>query len=187
MALVTEEKPPWLPPRGYSRAIGPWFKCQPVDETFFAEAPMRLRAGFEIPRPAAAVWADLTGESPLHWCRILNDVSWTSPRPFGVGTTREVKALGGANKLREHYFLWEEGRRHCFYVVETTAPIITSLAEDYFVEPKGEDACRFTWTIAVRPSALGRPGGPVNRAILKTLFTDTAKFYGLDPAKTTLS
>ena len=175
-----------MSPRGYSRAIGPWFKCQPVDETFFAEAPLRLRAGFEIPRPAAAVWADLTSDTALHWCRILQEVDWTSPRPFGVGTTREVKALYGTNKLREHYFLWEEGRRHCFYVVETTAPIITSLAEDYNVEPKGADACRFTWTIAVRPSTLGRPGGPVNRAILKTLFTDTAKFYGLDPAKTEL-
>jgi hypothetical protein len=186
MALGTEEKAPWFPPRGYSRAIGPWFKCQPVDETFFAEAPMRLRAGFEIPRPAAAVWADLTGDTPLHWCRILNDVSWSSPRPFGVGTTREVKALYGTDRLREHYFLWEEGRRHCFYVVETTAPIINSLAEDYFVEPKGEDACRFTWTIAVNPSAIGRPAGPINRALLKTLFTDTAKFYGLDPASTKL-
>ncbi len=109
-------------------------------------------------------------------------MSWTSPRPFGVGTTREVKALRGANKLRERYFLWEEGRRHCFYVVEATAPIVKSLAEDYLVEPRGEDACRFTWTIAVQPSALGRPGTPVNRAILKTLFTDTARHYGLDPA-----
>jgi hypothetical protein len=171
-----------LPPREYSRAIGPWFKCRPVDETFFSTAPMRLRAGFEIPRPAAAVWDELTGEHPLHWCRILDDVRWTSERPFGVGTTREVNALRGANKLREHYFLWEEGRRHSFYVVETTAPIITSLAEDYLVEPKGADACRFTWTIAVAPSALGRPGTPVNRALLKTLFTDTARHYGLDPA-----
>jgi hypothetical protein len=187
MAVITKEKRPRLPLRGYSRAIGPWFKCQPVDETFFAEAPLRLRAGFEIPRPAAAVWADLTSETALHWCRILDDVSWTSPRPFGVGTTREVKALKGANKLRERYFLWEEGRRNCFYVVETTAPIVKSLAEDYFVEPRGEDACRFTWTIAAQPSALGRPGGPVNRALLKTLFTDTAKFYGLDPASTDLS
>lgn len=93
-----------------------------------------------------------------------------------------MKALGGANKLREHYFLWEEGRRHCFYAVETTVPIIKSLAEDYTVEARGEDACRFTWTIAARPSALGRPGGPINRAILKTLFTDTAEFYGLGPA-----
>ena len=146
---------------------------------------MRLRAGFEIAMPAAKVWDELCADDALHWCRILDDVSWTSPRPFGVGTTREVKALAGTDKLREHYFLWEEGRRHCFYVVETTAPIVKSLAEDYLVEPRGEDSCRFTWTIAARPSPLGRPGGPVNRAILKTLFTDTARHYGLgqvDPA-----
>jgi hypothetical protein len=94
-----------------------------------------------------------------------------------------VKALWGANMLREHYFLWEEGRRHCFYVEETTGPLFKSLAEDYDVEPRGEDACRFTWTIAAELSALGRAGGPVNRAILKTLFTDTARHYGLDQAR----
>jgi hypothetical protein len=143
---------------------------------------MRLRGGFEIARPAAVVWDELTAEDALHWCRILQDVRWTSPRPFGVGTTREVKALGGANTLREHYFLWEEGRRHSFYALQSSGPLFKALAEDYLVEPRGEDACRFTWTIAVEPTAVGRAGTPVNRAILKTLFTDTARHYGLDRA-----
>ena len=143
---------------------------------------MRLRAGFEIAQSAEKVWAELTADDALHWCRILQDVRWTSPRPFGVGTTREVKALRGANMLREHYFLWEEGRRPSFYVTEATAPLVRALAEDYLVEPRGEDACRFTWMIAVAPSAIGRLGTPLNRAILKTLFTDTARHYGLTPA-----
>jgi hypothetical protein len=143
---------------------------------------MRLRAGFDIAMPAAKVWAELCADDALHWCRILNDVRWTSPRPFGVGTTREVKALAGANMLREHYFRWDEGHRHSFYVTETTSPLFKSLAEDYLVEPKGEEACRFTWTIAVELTAFGKPGKPVNRALLKTLFTDTARHYGLTPA-----
>jgi hypothetical protein len=159
--------------------MAPWFKCKPVDETFFESAPMRLRAGFEITRPAAEVWGELTADDALHWCRILQDVRWTSARPFGVGTTREVKALWGANMLREHYFLWEEGRRHSFYAVESSGPLFRALAEDYLVEPRGTDACRFTWTIAVEPTAVGRAGTPLNRAILKTLFTDTASHYGL--------
>ncbi len=162
--------------------MAPWFKCKPVDETFFEVAPMRLRAGFEIARPAAAVWAELTADDALHWCRILHDVSWTSPRPFGVGTTREVKALWGANLLHEHYFLWEEGRRHCFYAVESSGPLFKSLAEDYLLEPRGADACRFTWTIAARPTVVGKAGTPLNRAILKTLFTDTARHYGVTQA-----
>src|ERR1700685_1776121 len=104
----------------------PWFNCQPVEETFFETAPMRLRAKFDVPLPAARVWEELTSEDALFWCRILQDVSWTSPRPFGVGTTREVKALWGANLLREHYFRWEEGRRHSFYVLESSAPLFRS-------------------------------------------------------------
>lgn len=163
--------------------MAPWFKCKPVDERFFETAPMRLRGGFEIPRPAAAVWGELTADDALHWCRILQDVSWTSPRPFGVGTTREVKALWGANMLREHYFLWEEGRRHSFYAAESSGPLFRALAEDYLVEPRGAEACRFTWTIAVEPTAVGRAGTPLNRAILKTLFTDTARHYGLSQTK----
>ena len=157
----------------------PWFSYRPVDETFFETAPMRLRAKFEVPLPAERVWAELTGDDALSWCRILQDVTWTSPRPFGVGTTREVNALWGANLLKERYFLWEEGRRHSFYVLESTAPLFRSLAEDYLVEPASEDSCRFTWTIAAEPKPAARLGTPVNRLLLKTLFTDTAEHYGL--------
>ena len=38
---------------------------------------MRLRAGFEVARPAATVWDELTADDALHWCRILQDVRWT--------------------------------------------------------------------------------------------------------------
>jgi Polyketide cyclase / dehydrase and lipid transport len=157
----------------------PWFSCQPVGESFFDLAPMRLRARFEVPLPAARVWEELTSDDALHWCRILQDVTWTSPRPFGVGTTREVKALWGANQLREHYFRWEEGHRHSFYALESSAPLFRSLAEDYLVEPISATSCRFSWAIAVEPKPAARLGAPVNRALLKTLFTDTARHYGL--------
>jgi hypothetical protein len=157
----------------------PWFACEPVDESFFESAPVRMRARFEVARPAAEVWGELTGERPLYWCRILQRVTWTSPRPFEVGTTREVKALWGANCLREHYFRWEEGRQHSFYVVEATAPLASRFAEDYLVEPTGESSCRFTWAIAFEPKALALPGLPVTKALLRTLYTDTRDHYGL--------
>lgn len=157
----------------------PWFSCEPVDESFLATAPVRMSARFEVARPAAEVWGELTGERPLHWCRILQEVRWTSPRSFAVGTTREVKALWGANVLRERYFRWEEGRRHSFYVVEASAPLASRFAEDYLVEPTGEGSCRFTWAIAFEPKALALPGLPVTKALLRTLFTDTRDHYGL--------
>jgi hypothetical protein len=158
----------------------PWFTCQPADEAFLDDAPMRLQGKFHILSPAARVWDELTAEKPLSWCRLLQDVTWTSERPFGVGTTRTVTALGGANVLKERYFRWEEGRRHSFALVEASAPMFSRLAEDYLVEPEGPGSCVFTWTIAAEPRPLARIAAPVNRLLLRTLFSDTRRHYGLE-------
>jgi hypothetical protein len=163
---------------GYSRAMRrPWFRTEPVDETFFASAPVRLRETIGIARPAAEVWGELTSDETLHWCRILDEVTWTSPRPFGVGTTRTVKSLKGASLLNEHYFRWEEGRRKSFYVVEASAPLFKRFAEDYLVESVADNSCVFTWTIAYAPKAGMGAGKPLNNRILRTLFADTRKHW----------
>jgi hypothetical protein len=156
----------------------PWFAAQPVDEAFFESAPLLLRETFVVARPAADVWAELTGDDPLSWCRILDRITWTSPRPFAVGTTRTVVSLRGTSVLHEFFFRWEEGRRMSFYVVEASAPLFRHFAEDYLVEPASDSSCAFTWTIAAEPR--GRLTGllsPVNRRLLGTLLTDTRRYY----------
>jgi Polyketide cyclase / dehydrase and lipid transport len=156
----------------------PWFKNEPVDETFFDSAPVRLSDTFAISQPASDVWNEITADGTLWWCRILDDVSWTSPRPFGVGTTRTVKSLKGANVINEYFFRWEEGRRKSFYVVDSSAPLFKRFAEDYNVEPTSDDSCRFTWTIAYESRPAMKAGRPVNDRILRTLHTDTRKHFG---------
>ncbi|MEV4420332.1 SRPBCC family protein [Patulibacter sp. NPDC049589] len=151
-------------------------KLQPVDEAFFASAPSIYKETFAVPRPASAVWGELVEQKPLDWCRLLSG-KWTSERPFGVGTTRQMKVLGGAITVQEHFFVWEEGHRHAFYVTSANLPLFKRLAEDYVVEPDGEDACRFTWTIALEPTTLGKPGGPLNKLIFGSLFSDTRKHF----------
>jgi hypothetical protein len=155
----------------------PWFKNEPVDETFFGSAPVILSDTFEVARPASEVWAELTADRTLWWCRILDEVRWTSPRPFGVGTARTVKSLKGANVINEHYFRWEEGRRKSFYVVTASAPLFKRFAEDYLVEPVSGTSCRFTWTIAYESRPSMRLGRPLNDRILRTLHADTRKHY----------
>jgi hypothetical protein len=154
----------------------PRFTAEPVDETLFATAPVRLKEAFDIPRPAVQVWADLTADNPLAWCRILRSVTWTSPRPFGVGTTRTARSVGGV--INERFFLWEEGRRKSFFAFEASVPLFRRLAEDYLVEPTSETSCRFTWTIAFEPRPAARIANPVNRLLLGTLLSDTRKHYG---------
>jgi hypothetical protein len=159
--------------------MSPSFRAEPVEEGFFDEAPLRLAATFDIPRTAAQIWADLTTDNPLRWCRILTRIDWTSPRPLGVGATRTARSLGGTTVIDELFFRWEEGRRQSFHVVTANTPMFRRFAEDYLVEATGETSCRFTWVIAIEPRAAFRIANPVNKALLETLFTDTRRHYGL--------
>lgn len=149
---------------------------EPVDEGFFASAPERYSDTFAIARPAEQVWADLVSEKPLAWCRGLS-LRWTSERPFGVGTTRQAASLGGMMKLNERYFIWEDGHRQAFYATDVNLPLFKRFAEDYVVEPDGADRCRLSWTFALEPSALGRPGAPVNGFIFRRMFAETRRHY----------
>lgn len=138
---------------------------------------MKLRGRFEVGQSAAALWADLTGENPLSWCRIIQRIEWTSPRPFGIDTTRTAYSLAGTNVLRERFFRWQEGRRKSFYVFEASMPLFRAFAEDYLVEPTGEDSSRFTWTIAAEPNPIAALANPFNRRLLSTLLTDTRRHF----------
>ena len=113
----------------------------------------------------------------MSWCRALAGVTWTSPRPFGEGTTRTVRAPGGLLELREIYFRWEEGRRKSFYVSEVTLPLFRRFAEDYQVEQISPSSCRFTWTVASEAPPAARPANPVNALITKSLFRDTRRHF----------
>jgi hypothetical protein len=156
----------------------PSFKLKPCDERFFNSAPQRMVDTIEIAQPADRVWADLTSDTTLSWCRLLTGVTWTSPRPFGQGTTRTVRTPLGALTLKEIYFRWEEGRRKSFYVAEATAPLFRTFAEDYLVEATSASSCRFTWTVAFEAPPAARPGNPINRMITRSLFRDTRRHFG---------
>ncbi len=149
---------------------------EPIDESFFTAAPSRYSDTFLIARPAGEVWRELVSDKPLDWCRVLS-IRWTSERPYGVGATRQAKVLGGVTNVKEYFFIWEEGRRHAFYVTEANVPLFRCFAEDYVVEPDGPDRCRFTWTVALEPTPLGRPGGPVNAILFKRLFAETRRHF----------
>ncbi|HJQ05822.1 MAG TPA: SRPBCC family protein [Nocardioides sp.] len=148
--------------------------CEPVDLTFFDSAPQRFEQSWDVPRPAETFFADDLVADALHWCRGLR-LDWRSPAPYGVGAKRHVSLLG-LMRADEHFFLWEEGRRFAFHFTRVNLPIFTSFAEYYEVEPTGPDSCRFTWKVAVAPSPLGRPGGPLNALLIGRLFKDTTRY-----------
>jgi hypothetical protein len=149
---------------------------KPVVETFFDSAHTHYSHHWSIGHPAFEVWRELVGDRPLHWCRGVA-INWTSPRPFSLGTTRQAKVLGGVLKIHERFFIWEEGRRYAFYATEASAPLFNCFAEDYIVEPDGPNRCTFTWKIALEPTALGKPCGPVNSLLFTSFFKDTTRYF----------
>ncbi|MGL6234297.1 MAG: SRPBCC family protein [Segniliparus sp.] len=122
------------------------FTLQECDASVFETAPVVRSFRLDLPVQAERVWSGLSNETPLAWCRLLSGGRYTSPRPFGVGTTREI-TVGKAMRLREEFFRWEEGRRHSFWVRESNMPLFRRFAEDYLVEPT-DIGCSFTWTFA---------------------------------------
>ncbi len=154
------------------------FKLEACTTATFETAPTIFRDAMEIARPAADVWREFIASGSLGWCRALGGAVWTSPQPYGVGTTRTMR-VAGALMIHESYFRWEEGRRKSFCVLEANLPLFKYFGEDYLVEESGPDSCRFTWTMAGEASALGAPGAPILRALIGSMFSDTRKHFGV--------
>lgn len=156
-----------------------WFDLSPCDASFFDTAPQRHVHTMDLPVPAGRVWEGLAGDAPLSWCRMLSGGRYTSARPYGVGTTREITA-GRLLRLREQFLLWEEGRRHAFWVTQANMPLFRRFAEDYLVEPT-PTGCRFTWTFAYESApALAHPGKVArlpNEALFRSLVHDTKRHF----------
>jgi carbon monoxide dehydrogenase subunit G len=129
-----------------------WYPLEPVDTDFFDTAPLRHRFVADFPVPAATVWESLASdESVAAWGPGVKSVRWTSPRPFGVGTTRDVTLALGAVTVRERFIRWEEGSRYSFCAVDSNRPGLRRFAEDYVVEAAGAGS-RLLWTVAMEAS-----------------------------------
>ena len=91
----------------------------------------------------------------MSWSALVTGVRWTTPRPFGVDTTREVTILRLIT-VRERYYRWDPGQRKTFAVVQVSIPGLRRVAEDYVVE-RSPDGSRFIWTLALEPHPLLTP------------------------------
>ena len=150
-----------------------------TEESFLAEATRRVVVDLTVNRPAPDVWAELTEDGPMApYCRALSSITWTSPRPFGVGTTRTARVLGGLITLHERYPHWDEGRRKVFVGVRAVPPVLRRVSEEYLVEPIDANRCRFRWTAVWEPSALGRPIGFVGQAVFASIARDVERHFG---------
>ncbi|KOU27432.1 hypothetical protein ADK52_08140 [Streptomyces sp. WM6372] len=144
-----------------------WYPLTEIGDEFLVSAPFRYEHSVETTAPAERMWEILTGDQLVHWVWAFTGLTWNSPRPFGVGTVRDVTLLKFFT-VRERFFRWDEDHRYTFSVYEASRPGLRHAAEDWTIEPTPAGS-RLTWTMAIQPAPLAAPllwaGGPVIRLV----------------------
>ncbi len=157
------------------------FPCEPVDLNFIENARYRFRNSVDLavtPEQLFEVLAD--AESWPRWAPVITKVTWTSPEPRGVGTTRVVNMRGGIVG-DEEYIAWEPFTHMAFRFNECSTRSVAAFAEDYRVEviPGG---CRLTWTMAQKPAGRARLGiflgGPLLNLALRRFLKNLRSYTG---------
>lgn len=153
------------------------FPCERVDTSFTdadsVEGRYRFRNSVDLaitPEQLFEVLSD--AQSWPRWAKVITKVTWTSPEPRGVGTTRVVEMRGGLVG-NEEFLAWEPFTHMAFRFNECSTRSLAAFAEDYRVEviPGG---CRLTWTMAQKPAgpaklAMALVGPLVNLALRRYL------------------
>ena len=128
----------------------PWFSCVPLTAATVIEQPVRFSYAVDLPITSAQLFEVFEDpDSWPKWAIGIGRVVWTSPKPFGVGTTRTVIFWGGM-EVYEEFTAWESDRNMAFTFLGTSQEVWTSFAENYDVEPT-EGGCRLTWTVSYTP------------------------------------
>ena len=158
-----------------------WHRLERPEYSTFTEATHVYRYPARFPASPERVWESLTSDESLKaWGLGVRALRWTSPRPFGIGTTREVVLPLAFMTVREEFFRWDEGRGYSFFVREANRPGLRSFAENYELEPDG-DGTLFTWTIALEPTRRFAPvlrlSGPINRIGFGSVVRGGRKYF----------
>jgi uncharacterized protein YndB with AHSA1/START domain len=145
------------------------YECRLVDMRFFSTAPIRFTNSIDIaatPQRLFEIFED--ADSWPVWAPVIRKVTWTSPKPFGVGTTRTVDTKGDVTAYEE-FIAWDPGRRLAFRFNASSRPDMDAFGEDYIVDAT-PDGCRVIWTIAASPTGAGRYVMPLLKPLMKLVF-----------------
>jgi hypothetical protein len=133
-----------------------YFECTPVGLEFL-EGTKNVFKAEEIIKASPEVIFEVF-EDPRSWtvwAFPIQKVEWTSPKPFGVGTTRSVHMMGDMVGY-EKFVAWEPGKRMAFTFVGCSKDATDKFLEDYRVTDLGDGSCRVEWYMAMETRGFSR-------------------------------
>ena len=103
------------------------------------------------------------------WAESIINVEWTSPKPFGLGTTRTV-TMQGDLKGYEEFIAWENNKRMTFQFLHCNKKFIHRFGEDYRVKDLGEGRCELTWIVIMELNGFLGLISPLMRGLMQKRF-----------------
>jgi carbon monoxide dehydrogenase subunit G len=144
--------------------------CERVGLDFIAHAPFRFVSTVDLTITPEQVFEVLDdAESWPQWATAITKVTWTSPQPHGIGTTRTVDMRGGIVG-DEEFLAWEPHSHMAFRFNEASTGSIAAFAEDYRIAPTAS-GCSVTWVMAMKPKGVAaRMGMSLGRPVMSWMF-----------------
>lgn len=141
-----------------------YFECTPVGLDFLEKTKNVFRSEEVIKATPQQIFEVFEDEVAWTiWAPPIQKVEWTSPKPFGVGTTRSVHMMGDLIGYEE-FVAWDSGKRMAFTFLGSNKNVTEKFLEDYRVTDLGDGTCRVVWYMAIENrgepawrSALMRP------------------------------
>jgi carbon monoxide dehydrogenase subunit G len=146
-----------------------YFECTPVGVDFLQQTPNVFVAEEVIratPEQIFDVFED--AESWTEWATPIEKVEWTSPKPYGVGTTRSVHMMGGLVGYEE-FVEWERGKRMAFTFLGASKNATEKFLEDYRVTDLGDGTCKVEWYMAMEVKGFSRHLMFLTRPIMRLM------------------
>jgi ribosome-associated toxin RatA of RatAB toxin-antitoxin module len=145
------------------------FYCDPIELAYLDTAPYRIENQVIVkasPERVFELFED--GNSWVQWVDAIDRVEWTSPQPFGVGTTRTVRLK--ALTVYEKFIAWDRGKQLSFYFSSTSLPFARAFGEDYQLEPIDNGNTKITHIVGFEPHFLLKVIGPTLKRSMCTTF-----------------
>jgi uncharacterized protein YndB with AHSA1/START domain len=125
------------------------YRLRSEDVSFVERAPVVVRAETSVPASPQAVWPALADAAAWpSWFSGMKDAHYTSPEPYGVGSTRRVRVM--SLEADETILAFDVGKRFAFRVDSTNLPLFVALVEVVTLEAVGSGT-RVVYRQALEP------------------------------------
>jgi carbon monoxide dehydrogenase subunit G len=156
----------------------PTYLCDKVDDAWIDSAPVRLVNAVDVDATPEQIWTALEDASAWpRWATVITNVEWTSPRPFGVGTTRTV-TMRARMVADEEFISWAPPSRMGFRFNGASMDGVRAFAERYTLDPLPGGGTRVVWVMAMAPKGVSTVIVPVTRLPMRLMFGRMLRKFG---------